>query len=56
MIAVMITSSSNVIFVRDITRSLTVKQKFIKEGKMLFVLSAINRILSRIIRGNGRKS
>ena len=56
MIAVMIISSSNVIFVRDITRSLTAKQKFIKEDKTLFVLSAINRILSQIIRGNGLKS
>lgn len=56
MIVVMIISSSNVLFVRDTTRNLTVKQKFIKGGKILFVSIAINRILSQIIRENGQKS
>ena len=56
MIAVMIILSSNVLFVRDITRNLTVRQKFIKEVKMLFVSIVINRIRNQIIRENGQKN
>ena len=56
MIAEMIILSSNVLFVRDITRNLTVKQRFTKEDKMLSVLIAINRIPNLIIRENGQKS